>query len=68
MYNDKLKAYLLAKPHIKDVYFDAEGKWYFAKKEGRKSVSAAEVMSSKAEQVDTPDTGNKKVKKPKIEE
>lgn len=68
MYSDKLKAYLLAKPHIKQVYFDAEGKWYFVKKDGRKCVEAAEIMSSKVEKVSEPETVTKKSKKPKTEE
>lgn len=66
MYDDKLKAYLQAKPHIKDVYFDAEGKWFFVKKEGRKCVSATEIMSAKAEPKSAPK--KETVKKPKTEE
>lgn len=69
MYSDKLKAYLVAKPHVKNVYFDSEGRWFFVKKEGRKCVTADEIMNEKkAEPASATDTVNKKSSKPKTKE
>ena len=46
MVHSELKAYVISKPHINDVWLAKDGTWYFMPVEGCKQLSREDVLGA----------------------